>query len=723
MHNYLIRILILALLSVFTGLTSQASEKKKKIFAQAESHFLFGDYELANPLYLLLDTRDNLNIKYKIGVCYLNTLGEKEKAIPFLEAAIKNASFDAKPAVLKEKRAPLDAYFFLAKAYMVNNELEKAVTTFGTFSSLAEKTGVQGSMKNFEYVEQLVKACKNAIEYQANPVNFTKTLLTGGINQGAINEYPAVSFDGNSLVYTERRGMVNVILYSRKEKGNWLPPVEITSALNAGNDCSTSALNSDGTKMFLYKNDGFDGNIYTSDLISGSWTPITRLNRNINTKYYESHASVSFDGKKLYFTSNREGGMGGLDIYVSEADASGDWGIPVNLGPVVNTPFNEDTPFISANDSLLFFSSEGHSTMGGYDIFCSRNAANSWRSPMNIGYPVNSTDDDQFFEPYENGKHAFYSMSTGYKKREIFYLDMNKTLKEIKGKYSLNDTTLTFDENFSIHLLNKVTGDTVDVGFPNKYTGHYSFMAGPGSYTIVFTGAGYFTQAIDTSVVQYDNSPSINLDVTMMRDPSVPRIIKVYDKINLNDIPVVQAIDSSILISDLKINDVDDRNVKDADVLYYTVQVMALYKPVDVSYFKYVSDIKVHYNKNDLFFRYTTGKFETKDEAYAHKKELISKGYPDDLFVKKVSRLSGEKPVTRQRFYTIQLKATKTPLDVRTIFRGYDGVRVHKEPDGFYHYLYGNFDSYPDAKAAMDQIHEEEFRDAFVRTINVVVDK
>jgi hypothetical protein len=209
----------------------------------------------------------------------------------------------------------------------------------------------------------------------------------------------------------------------------------------------------------------------------------------------------------------------------------------------------------------------------------------------------------------------------------------------------------------------------------------------------------------------------------MIRDPSVPRKFKVYDKINLSDIPVVQEIDSSVLIRDMKVNDLDDRNVMDSDVLYYTVQVMALYKPVDISYFKYVSDIKVLYNETDLFYRYTTGRFETKDEAYSHKNELISKGYPDDLFIKKVSRLTSEKPVPGQKFYTIQLKATKVPLDINTVFRRYEGVRENREADGLYHYLYGNFGSYSEAGSALRMIRDEEFKDAFVRTINVVVDR
>ena len=181
-----------------------------------------------------------------------------------------------------------------------------------------------------------------------------------------------MSYDGNTIVYTEKRGIVNVIYFSKKIRGIWQPPLEITADLNAGEDCSSCSLNKDGTELYLYKTDDFDGAIYYSQYKNDKWTPIKKLNKNINTKFYESHATISADGKKLYFTSNRTGGLGELDIYVSERDATGEWAPAKNLGPVINTPFNEDTPFVTSNDSLMYFSSEGHSSMGGFDIYKSQ---------------------------------------------------------------------------------------------------------------------------------------------------------------------------------------------------------------------------------------------------------------------------------------------------------------------------------------------------------------
>jgi hypothetical protein len=639
-----LQLTLLTLVVFSVDISGQSSEEMKKIFAQAESYYLYEEYDLANQLYILLETPDNMNIKYKIGTCYLNIPGEKEKSIPYLEEAVNTASYDSKTESFKETKAPLDAYFFLAKAYMINNDLDKALSTFQTFNKLALDTKAKGGMQNLEYIEQQIQACKNAIEYKANPVVFNKTALGNDFKLGSINENPAVSFDGNTIVYTERRGLVNAIFCSKKEYGKWQPQIEITSEINAGEDCSSCSLNSDGTELFLYKTDNYDGAIYSSNYVNGAWSPIKKLNKNINTKYYESHASISADGKKLYFSSNRTGGQGNLDIYVSEMTAQGDWGPAVNLGAAINTPYNEDTPFITQNDSVLYFSSEGHSSMGGYDNFMSRRTSSGWKIPVNLGYPINSSDDDKFFQPVNNGLNAYYTITTDYKKRDIFYISMGNTevikYYEIKGIFNPTDTALSIKK--TIHLFNKVSGDTVDIGYPNKFSGLYSFSVRPGPFRLVYSAPGYFSQTIDT-LIEIDNPAlAINIDVTLKIDTSfhVKPVIDTtfYEKINLTKIPTVAAIDSNILIKNMNVNDVSDLNIKDSDILYFTVQVIALHNPVDVSYFRYISDMKVLYNDADRFYRYTTGRFSTREEAYAGRLELIRKGYPEEIFIKKVSK-------------------------------------------------------------------------------------
>ena len=630
--------LILIILVMPSLLNAQSATELKNIFAQAESYYLYEEYDLANQLYLLLETPDNMNIKYKIGVCYLNIPGEKGSAINYLEAAVKSAAYDAKTESYKEKRAPLDAYFYLAKAYMVNDSLEKGMNTLLTFQKLTGETKSKGGMQNQEFIPQQIQACQTAIKLKETPVPFVKTYMGPEFSAGSININPVVSYDGKTLAYTERRGIVNVILFSKKERGKWQSPVEITDELNAGEDCSTCSLNSDGTELFIYKTDSYDGAIYSSTYKDGRWSPIKKLNKNINTKFYESHASVSADGKRLYFTSNREGGYGNLDIYVSEKDATGDWGPAVNLGPVINTSFNEDTPFLTQDGKYLYFCSEGHSSMGGYDVFRSDFVQAEWQAPQNLGYPVNSSDDDKFFQPADNGKNAYYSMTTDYKKQEIAFLKFGYS---IKGSLTVKDTAVTPDNKLSVILLDRNTKDTLDRITPADERGNYEFLVQPGNYSLIYSCKKYLTQKIDTLISFQQKDPVIRIDVSLSPDLISERVeppTQVFEKIDLSSIPVVEKVDSSMMIINLSVNDVTDKNVKDSDILYFTVQVIALYKPVDVSYFKRISDLKVMYNKEDRFYRYTTGQFNTREEAYAWRLELIRRGYPDEIFVKKVSK-------------------------------------------------------------------------------------
>ena len=533
------------------SLNAQKKSELKAIWLEAESHYLYGEFELANPLYLILDELipNNSNIKYKIGNCYLNIFDEKPKAIPYLETAVKNASYDSRSNLLKEKRAPLDAYFSLGTSYRIANKLDSAMMTYRMFQGLLSGAG---GMKNQDFIDQQIQACNVASEKMKSPVNVTINPLKEYINQGSVNDRPVVSFDGQTMAYTERRGLESVVFITRKEGNSWGTPVDITEETKMGTDCHTTSLNNDGTELYLFKNDNFDGNIYVTRFADGKWTPVTKLNRNINTKFYESHASVSPDGKKLYFTSNREGSLGELDLWMSEKDAFGDWGVAANLGNTVNTPFNEETPFISKDGKILTFSSEGHGSMGGYDFFISTLGTGGWSKPENIGYPLSTTDDDLGYQPVDNGGYGYYSLMTGYKKKEI---------AEVRFNITPDDRSL----------------DTIKTG-----------------------------------------------EIAKLR-------------FNFDSLPYITITDSSTLIRDLVVRDVSASDVADPDILYYTVQVMALYNPVDPVYFEQAV-IRVFYNGFDRFFRYTTGQFETLEEAYAEKERLLRIGYPTDIFIKKVYR-------------------------------------------------------------------------------------
>lgn len=631
---------IIAILVWLSTSVSFAQNKSqiRDFFIKAESHYLYGEYEKANEIYMVLNQMmpENANIQYKIGNCYLQIPHEKTKAIPYLQSAITNAEYGAKITRFNEKRAPLDAYFSLGNAFRINNNLDKAILTYAKFKDLL--SGENG-MVNSDFVDQMIMACKNAKKLMETPLNITKKNLGEKINIVAINHRPAVSGDGNTMVYTCAMGEENSIYMSKKISGTWSPPIEITSQLSNQRDISSSSLNYDGSQLFIYKVDDFVGNIYVSNYSDGTWSKINKLNSNINTKYYESHASVSKDGNTLFFTSNRQGGEGGSDIYKSELQSDGSWGPAKNLGSLINTPFNEDTPFLTNNDSILFFSSEGHYTMGGYDIFKAKRKNDVWKTPENIGYPINTTDDDLFFQPIGDGTTAYYSMLTGYKEKNIFKINLFprkiELVFEIRGILSLQDTIISFSDDFPISLIDIVSKDTFDVSYPNKSTGLYSFITNTGEYELTYEGTGYLKQTKKLSLNEDSPESVITIDIKLE-----PDIIYVEKKkmsiVDFSKIPVVESIDSSLLITDVEVKDISDIDEEGRDVLYYTVQLMALYNPVDISYFIGL-DVKVLYGK-DLFYRYTTGRLETVEEAEQLRTEIVNMGYPEEIFIKKAYR-------------------------------------------------------------------------------------
>lgn len=637
MHKSLIILCCLFLPGTIAG---QTRSEMREIFVEAESHYLYREYEDAILLYLLLEDEDNANILYKIGVCYLHIPNEKEKAIPYLEKAVKNASYDARDHLPAETRAPLDAYFYLGNAYRINNQLDKAITTYQHFRKLIRQNN---PMKNEEFINQQIRACEIAKELKRNPVSYIPKNLGSQVNVVSQNIHPAVSGNENTLVFTAKYGDEDVLYQStRTTGGTWRPAEDITRQVHSDRDGMSSALSSDGTELYLYKSDMEDGNIYVSFKKNGEWTRARKLNRNINTRYYESHACISSDGNTLYFTSNRAGGMGELDIYFSKRDNRGDWGPAKNLGSSINTPFNENYPFITENDSLLYFSSEGHYNMGGYDIFYSQRMPDgSWSKPVNIGYPLNTTDDDLFFNPVENGKAAYISMLDGYKQKNLYRIEILPagTTRDftIRGQLSLADTTREFGRDFQIIMIDRELMDTVDVGFPNRQSGQYSFITKSGNYDLIYTGNGYLPHQEEIQIDEYARKSEFVIDVELSpAEPSIKPVKQKWLKDSI-DISLAKPLDSAVVITNLDIQDIETID-QEREVLYYTVQLMALkVRPVDVSYFAPLENVQVILGK-DGFYRYTYGEFDTIEEAEKVRQQLINQGYHEDLWVKKVYR-------------------------------------------------------------------------------------
>jgi hypothetical protein len=277
--------------------------------------------------------------------------------------------------------------------------------------------------ENIDFINQQIKSCDIAKDYISKPVSFTEENLGPLFNDDKSNFNPVISADGKTFAFMVALKFYDAIMLSKLVGNKWSPPVNITPELQTEGDIYISCLSSDGKILYLSKDDNYNSDIFTSTYDGTTWGQTVKLNKNINTRYWESHGFVTEDGEQLIFASDRPGGFGGLDLYLSKK-VNGDWGPPVNLGPEINTQFNEDRPFLINNGKILFFSSQGHSTMGGYDLFRSELQSNGlWSKPSNLGYPINTPDDNIFFMPVENGNAGYYSTNkdpAGEGKEDIY---------------------------------------------------------------------------------------------------------------------------------------------------------------------------------------------------------------------------------------------------------------------------------------------------------------
>jgi tetratricopeptide (TPR) repeat protein len=401
---------LLFILSTVCTARSQDNLRIQEAFYEAEYFLMRGDYSDALPYYQGIYTAmpENANIAFRIGLCYLNIDGSKNMAIEYLERASQKVTAKYREGSLRQTDAPYEALFFLGDAYRINYMFEKAREAYSEY----RETLLEFDIENIMYVDQQIASCNNAPALMASPVKFTVETVDPIINDNNINFFPVFSADGKSMAFMTSMKFYDAIMFTRMVRNQWTPPVNITPELQSDGDHYVSFLSASGDLMLLSKDDNINSDLWMSSFDGSRWEPARKLKKEINTKYWEAHGYITEDGSTMIFSSDRPGGFGGLDLFISELGEDGEWGKPVNMGPEINTPFNDDRPFLIKNGTTLFFASQGHYNMGGYDIFRSDMQYNGlWSKPVNLGYPLNNPDDNIFFFPSEGGKAGYMSLS------------------------------------------------------------------------------------------------------------------------------------------------------------------------------------------------------------------------------------------------------------------------------------------------------------------------
>jgi outer membrane protein OmpA-like peptidoglycan-associated protein/tetratricopeptide (TPR) repeat protein len=352
---------------------------------------------------------NNAELNYKIGVCYLKTV-EKIKALTYLNKAST-----------LNKNVASDFMYFLARAHHLNYEFDKAIDEYTAFkNSLSPEL-----MKIYE--KELIRRleeCKNGKEIIKKPVRAFIDNLGPEINSSFPDYTPLITADNSMMIFTSRRQnttggeicpddemFYEDIYYSNLIKGKWQKAENIGEPLNGRDNDATVGLTPDGQQLFIYKGNKGNGDLFESNLTGKDWGQATALPGQINTSAKENSATLSYEGNFLYFSSTRkENSYGGSDIFVSKRIKKNKWGDAQNIGAVVNTPYNEEGVFMLPDGKTLYFCSDGHNSIGGYDIFKTvLQPDGTWSKPENLGYPVNTPDDDRDLVLTASGRIAYYS--------------------------------------------------------------------------------------------------------------------------------------------------------------------------------------------------------------------------------------------------------------------------------------------------------------------------
>jgi len=367
---------------------------------------------------------NNFEVNYMLGFIWFNSDPTSKETLKYFETAntLKN-------------NAESDIPFWLAWTYQLNSQWDNALKHYNAFLKVL-MLRAKANAGNIDDIRKKIAECEVGRKLSANPERVFVDNLGANINSPFPEYGASISTDETTIFFTARRSnsvggkkdpndnaYYEDVYSSEKKDGRWQVAKPLSKNVNTETHDATAGLSPDGSKLYVYRNIGYDGgDLYESVLFGLDWEEPVRMNKNINSKYHESSVSLSFDGKRLFFVSNKDGGLGAEDIYYSDMDINGEWGPSKNLGPEINTKYREEGVFMHPDGVTLYFSSQGHGSMGGFDIFKSILENGKWSVPVNLGYPINGPDDDVFFVVSGSGNRAYFASAKqgGYGEQDIY---------------------------------------------------------------------------------------------------------------------------------------------------------------------------------------------------------------------------------------------------------------------------------------------------------------
>jgi hypothetical protein len=506
--NRLYSRLLLALV-FFVSLSSFGQKNYKSYFVKGNNFLLEENYSMALENYLKAYGIDstNANINFKVGFCYLYHPTQKHLAETYLAKAIKGVSMNYNEDNPLYKGAPPYAYFYYGQALHLDYKFDEALKMYDTYEKMFDSRKYKEDIALVEHFKQMSVNAKNRT---ANPAKVSIHNMGDSVNSIYPDFSPLLSADERMLIFTYRgirstgaelgmktddgRYFEDIFVTYKKADSTWTTPAPISSNINTVGHEGSVGLTADGQTLIIYRDDSGDGNLYFSTWTGNDWTIPQKFGPEINSKSWEPSACLAPDGNTLYFVSDREGGYGGRDIYRCKKLPNGKWSMPQNLGTKINTEYDEESPFVHPNGVDLYFSSQGHGSMGGFDIMYSRIESNgTFTDPVALEYPINTTDDDVFYVVSPDSRRGYYSSShedrEGFGEKDIYVLELTEMktkdfLALLKGQI-ISDQGLPLPAGIEVFITDKNSGDLIGIYRPQSRTGSFVSILKPGSEYVI----------------------------------------------------------------------------------------------------------------------------------------------------------------------------------------------------------------------------------------------
>jgi len=524
----------------------------KKLQAEAYGHYDIDEFHEALPLLLKLDSLqpNNAQTLYKIGVSYYNSHDQHE-SFKYLDR-VRAMDFHKDHHMLD---------YYLGRSLHLHEKFDEAIVAYEKFKSEFLLDKDYKAQVTIEELDRLIENCKNGKALVKNPLKVKITNLGPSINTEYSEYAPVISADETELIFTARRPTTTGggtdatdfrpyedLYITTKSNDEWTKVENMGPAVNTIDHDASVGLSPDGQELFIYRSDPKNpdsGDLLISILEGKKWSVAAHLPTTINSQYHETHASITSDETVLYFTSDKPGGIGGRDIYMVKKLYNGEWATPRNLGDKINTIYDEDGPFINPDGKTLYFSSKGHNSIGGYDIFKSiyDEKSDSWSAPENVGYPINTAADDVFFSWTPDGKKAYFaSFRDGGYGREDIYLLEKEVVEDKKSLVVLTGNVISKKDQqpigAQISVVDNGSGKTVATYRANSATGHYVVVLPAGKDYGVTVNAKdhlFYSENINFPVNTY-NEVKKNFVVEPFQSGSTINLRNVFFETNSADL-------------------------------------------------------------------------------------------------------------------------------------------------------------------------------------------